>query len=115
MVFTVTSEVSSTARTREANARSASEVCLEYSHGLPSLPGTLTAEVLRQFSEELVRETRKTPDWSGVKMCVPGALGTAVARRHDGGSRWANVTGWFSWSTFVCSGAGSCDASVLSG
>lgn len=53
MVFTATSEVPSTARTREANARSASEVCLEYSHGLPSLPGTLTAEVLKQFSEEL--------------------------------------------------------------
>lgn len=55
MVFTVTSEVSSTARTREANARSASEVCLLYSQGLPSLPGTLTAEVLKQFSEELAR------------------------------------------------------------
>lgn len=53
MVFIVTSEVPSTARTREANARSASLVCLEYSHGLPSLPGTLTAEVLKQFSEEL--------------------------------------------------------------
>lgn len=56
MVFMVTSEVSSTARAREANARSASEVCLLYSHGLPSLPGTLTAEVLKQFSEELATE-----------------------------------------------------------
>lgn len=53
MVFMVTSEVPSTACTRDANARSALSVCLEYSHGLPSLPGTLTAEVLKQFSDEL--------------------------------------------------------------
>ena len=52
-VFMVASDALSTARTREANARSASPVCLAYSQGLPSLPGTLTAEVLTQFSEEL--------------------------------------------------------------
>ncbi len=53
MVFMVTSEVSSTARTSAANALSAFENCLEYSHGLPVFPGIL-AEVLKQFSEELV-------------------------------------------------------------
>lgn len=80
MVFMDTSEVSSTARTREANARSPSEVCLEYSHGLPSLPGTLTAEVLKQFSEELVRSVRKGEKiyrqiWvGGVEKRVPDAL-----------------------------------------
>lgn len=72
MVFMVTSAVSSTARTREANARSTSEVCLEYSHGLPSLPGTLTAEVLKQFSEELVKEKRIKGRLGGVMKCVPG-------------------------------------------
>lgn len=92
MVFKVASEVPSTARTREANARSTSEVCLEYSHGLPSLPGTLTAEVLKQFSEELVATEQR-------KQCVQGALCNL----------WCGATAMVASiaAVAVCSGVGS--------
>lgn len=73
IVLIVAPEAPSTARTKEANARSASPVCRAYSQGLPNLPGTLTADVLTQFSEELcvfIPDNEKKRGWARRDMCT---------------------------------------------